>query len=69
LFDPINLRAAIEQRPDGCQAMFLLDDVHGYDHNGISRIRGCSVEKLQTAIAQGMQTTREELRVQGSGSE
>src|SRR6202162_2870532 len=42
MFDRINLRAAIKLLPEGYKAMFLLHDVHGYEHNEIAKIFGCS---------------------------
>jgi RNA polymerase sigma-70 factor (ECF subfamily) len=50
LFDRINLQAAIEQLPEGYKAMFLLHDLHGYNHKEIARICGCSVGNCKSQL-------------------
>ncbi len=69
LFDRINLQAAIEQLPEGYKAMFLLHDVHGYDHNEIARIRGCSVGNSKSQLHKARKRLREELCGREPGSE
>src|SRR6202790_2758866 len=50
LFDRFNLQAAIEQLPEGYQLMFILHDVHGYEHNEIAKILGCSVGNSKSQL-------------------
>lgn len=50
LFDRINLQAAIEQLPEGYKLMFILHDVHGYEHNEIAKILGCSVGNSKSQL-------------------
>ena len=69
LFDRINLQAAIERLPEGYKAMFLLHDVHGYDHNAIAKMRGCSVGNSKSQLHKARKRLREELRDRDSGSE
>ena len=38
VFDRVNLQAAIDQLPEGYKKMFLLHDLHGYEHNEIAEI-------------------------------
>jgi RNA polymerase sigma-70 factor (ECF subfamily) len=69
MFDRINLEAAIGQLPEGYKAMFLLHDVHGYNHTEIARIRGCSVGNCKSQLHKARKRLREELRGRVSGSE
>jgi RNA polymerase sigma-70 factor (ECF subfamily) len=50
LFDRVNLQAAINQLPAGYKAMFLLHDVHGYAHNEIAEILGCSIGNSKSQL-------------------
>jgi RNA polymerase sigma-70 factor, ECF subfamily len=50
LFDRVNLQAAIKQLPAGYKAMFLLHDVHGYAHNEIAEILGCSIGNSKSQL-------------------
>jgi len=43
VFDRVNLQTAIEQLPEGYKSMFVLHDVHGFEHNEIATMLGCSV--------------------------
>jgi RNA polymerase sigma-70 factor (ECF subfamily) len=62
LFDRINLQAAIEQLPEGYKAMFILHDVHGYEHNEIAQIFGCSVGNSKSQLHKARKRLRELLR-------
>ena len=68
LFDRINLQAAIEELPEGYEAMFFLHDVNGYDHNATTKMRGCSVGSSKSQLHKAHKRLREELRGRGSGS-
>lgn len=59
LFDRINLRAALEQLPEGYRSMFLLHDVQGYEHNEIARILGCSVGNSKSQLHKARKRLRE----------
>jgi RNA polymerase sigma-70 factor (ECF subfamily) len=65
LFDRVNLQAAIEQLPEGYRLMFILHDVHGYEHNEIAGILGCSVGNSKSQLHKARKRLRELLhRVQ-----
>jgi RNA polymerase sigma-70 factor, ECF subfamily len=59
LFDRLNLHAALEQLPEGYKSMFLLHDVHGYEHNEIADILGCSVGNSKSQLHKARKRLRE----------
>jgi RNA polymerase sigma-70 factor (ECF subfamily) len=59
LFDRVNLHAAIEQLPEGYKAMFLLHDVHGYEHHEIAKILGCSTGNSKSQLHKARKRLRE----------
>jgi len=59
LFDRINLHAALEQLPRGYKSMFLLHDVHGYEHNEIASMLGCSVGNSKSQLHKARKRLRE----------
>jgi RNA polymerase sigma-70 factor (ECF subfamily) len=62
VFDRINLQTAIEQLPHGYKAMFILHDVHGYEHNEIAEIFRCSVGNSKSQVHKARKRLRELLR-------
>jgi RNA polymerase sigma-70 factor (ECF subfamily) len=66
--DRINLNAAIEQLPEGYKTIFVLHDVHGYEHNEIARILGCSIGNSKSQLHKARKRLRELLRRAGHGS-
>jgi RNA polymerase sigma-70 factor (ECF subfamily) len=62
LFDRANLQTAIDQLPEGSKAMFILHDVQGYDHNEISKIRGCSVGNSKSQLHRARKRLRKLLQ-------
>jgi RNA polymerase sigma-70 factor (ECF subfamily) len=59
LFDRVNLHAALEQLPHGYKHMFLLHDVHGYEHNEIATMLGCSVGNSKSQLHKARKRLRE----------
>jgi RNA polymerase sigma-70 factor, ECF subfamily len=59
LFDRLNLHEALEQLPNGYRSMFLLHDVHGYEHNEIASILGCSVGNSKSQLHKARKRLRE----------
>jgi RNA polymerase sigma-70 factor, ECF subfamily len=59
LFDRINLHAALEQLPQGYKSMFLLHDVHGYEHDEIASMLGCSVGNSKSQLHKARKRLRE----------
>lgn len=59
LFDRINLRAALEQLPEGYRSMFLLHDLQGYEHNEIASMLGCSVGNSKSQLHKARKRLRE----------
>ncbi len=50
MYDRINLQTAIQELPDGYRLMFLLHDVHGYEHNEIAQILNCSIGNSKSQL-------------------
>ncbi len=48
--DRMNLQAALDGLPEGYRLMFLLHDVHGYEHNEIARILDCSIGNSKSQL-------------------
>src|ERR1700675_2358400 len=59
VFDRVNLHTAIEQLPEGYRSMFLLHDVHGFEHNEIASILGCSVGNSKSQLHKARKRLRE----------
>jgi RNA polymerase sigma-70 factor (ECF subfamily) len=59
LFDRLNLHEALAQLPEGYKSMFLLHDVHGYEHNEIANILGCSVGNSKSQLHKARKRLRE----------
>jgi len=59
LFDRVNIHAALEQLPQGYKSMFLLHDVHGYEHNEIASMLGCSVGNSKSQLHKARKRLRE----------
>jgi RNA polymerase sigma-70 factor (ECF subfamily) len=66
LFDRVNLHAALEQLPQGYRSMFLLHDVHGYEHNEIASMLGCSVGNSKSQLHKARKRLRELLNAVSS---
>jgi RNA polymerase sigma-70 factor (ECF subfamily) len=62
LFDRVNLHTALAQLPEGYKSMFLLHDVHGYEHNEIAAMLGCSVGNSKSQLHKARKRLRELLR-------
>ncbi len=59
VFDRVNLQTAIEQLPEGYKRMFLLHDVHGYEHNEIAEILDCSIGNSKSQLHKARKRLRE----------
>lgn len=62
LFDRVNLHTAIEQLPEGYKSMFILHDVHGYEHNEIAQMLGCSIGNCKSQLHKARKRLRVLLR-------
>jgi RNA polymerase sigma-70 factor, ECF subfamily len=59
VFDRVNLQIAVEQLPEGYKRMFLLHDVHGYEHNEIAKILDCSIGNSKSQLHKARKRLRE----------
>ena len=62
VIDRLNLNRVLEQLPEGYKLMFILHDVHGYEHNEISAILGCSVGNSKSQLHKARKRLRELLQ-------
>jgi RNA polymerase sigma-70 factor (ECF subfamily) len=62
IFDRVNLQRAVDQLPRGYKTMFILHDVHGYEHSEIAKILGCSVGTSKSQLHKARKQIREFLR-------
>jgi RNA polymerase sigma-70 factor (ECF subfamily) len=62
MFDRVNLQSAIDSLPEGYRRMFLLHDLHGYEHNEIAEILDCSVGNSKSQVHKARKRLREALR-------
>jgi RNA polymerase sigma-70 factor (ECF subfamily) len=62
MFDRVNLQTAIDSLPEGYKRMFLLHDLHGYEHNEIAEILACSVGNSKSQVHKARKRLREVLR-------
>jgi RNA polymerase sigma-70 factor (ECF subfamily) len=62
MFDRVNLQSAIDSLPQGYKRMFLLHDLHGYEHNEIAEILACSVGNSKSQVHKARKRLREVLR-------
>jgi RNA polymerase sigma-70 factor (ECF subfamily) len=59
VFDRVNLQAAVARLPEGYKSMFLLHDVHGYEHNEIAQLLGCSIGNSKSQLHKARKRLRE----------
>jgi RNA polymerase sigma-70 factor (ECF subfamily) len=62
VFDRVNLQTVVEQLPEGYRRMFLLHDLHGYEHNEIAQILGCSIGNSKSQVHKARKRLRELLQ-------
>ena len=62
MFDRVNLQSAIDSLPEGYKRMFLLHDLHGYEHNEIAEILDCSVGNSKSQVHKARKRLRDVLR-------
>jgi RNA polymerase sigma-70 factor, ECF subfamily len=60
--DRITLEAAINELPPGFKAMFILHDVHGYKHDEIAGIFGCTSGNSKSQVHKARTRLRELLQ-------
>ncbi len=59
VFDRINLQTALDRLPQGYKRMFLLHDVHGFEHNEIAEILDCSIGNSKSQLHKARKRLRE----------
>lgn len=59
LIDRVNLQSAIDQLPKGYRGIFILYDVHGYEHSEIAKILGRSIGNSKSQLHKARKRLRE----------
>jgi RNA polymerase sigma-70 factor, ECF subfamily len=62
IFDRVKIHDALAQLPAGYKSMFVLHDVHGYEHNEIARLLGCSIGNSKSQLHKARKRLRHLLR-------
>jgi RNA polymerase sigma-70 factor (ECF subfamily) len=62
VIDRVTLQAAINELPPGYKAMFILHDIHGYHHDEIAEMFGCSVGNSKSQVHKARMRLRELLQ-------
>jgi RNA polymerase sigma-70 factor, ECF subfamily len=62
LIDRVNLQSAIDQLPKGYREIFILYDVHGYEHSEIAKILGRSIGNSKSQLHKARKRLRELLQ-------
>jgi RNA polymerase sigma-70 factor (ECF subfamily) len=62
LADRINLQSAIDRLPQGYREIFILYDVHGYEHSEIAKILGRSIGNSKSQLHKARKRLRELLQ-------
>ena len=60
--DRMHLERAIERLPAGYKQTFVLHDVHGYEHNEIATLLGCSIGNSKSQLHKARGRLRKSLR-------
>jgi len=60
--DRINLERCFQQLPAGCRRVFVLHDVHGYQHNEIAAILGRTAGDSKSQLHKARMRLREQLQ-------
>ena len=61
--DRVELKRAVDELPPGYRAIFVLQDVEGYEHNEIAEIVGCSIGNSKSQLHKARIRLRELLRM------
>ncbi len=64
--DRVALERAIDELPDGYRLVFMLHDVHGYEHHEIAEILGCTTGNTKSQLHKARLRLREMLKQSNS---
>ena len=62
--DRLQLQKAVDDLPPGYRTIFVLHDVHGYEHNEIAQIVGCSIGNSKSQLHKARMKLRDLLKMQ-----
>jgi RNA polymerase sigma-70 factor (ECF subfamily) len=61
--DRLQLQKAVDDLPPGYRTIFVLHDVHGYEHNEIAGIVGCSIGNSKSQLHKARMKLRDMLKM------
>jgi RNA polymerase sigma-70 factor (ECF subfamily) len=61
--DRLQLQKAVDDLPPGYRTIFVLHDVHGYEHNEIAQIVGCSIGNSKSQLHKARMKLRDLLKI------
>jgi RNA polymerase sigma-70 factor (ECF subfamily) len=61
--DRLQLQKAVDDLPPGYRTIFVLHDVHGYEHNEIAAIVGCSIGNSKSQLHKARMKLRDMLKM------
>jgi RNA polymerase sigma-70 factor (ECF subfamily) len=61
--DRLQLQRAVEELPPGYRTIFVLHDVHGYEHNEIAEMVGCSIGNSKSQLHKARMKLRDLLKM------
>jgi RNA polymerase sigma-70 factor, ECF subfamily len=61
--DRLQLQRAVDDLPPGYRTIFVLHDVHGYEHNEIAAIVGCSIGNSKSQLHKARMKLRDMLKM------
>jgi len=65
--DRLQLQRAVDDLPPGYRTIFVLHDVHGYEHNEIASIVGCSIGNSKSQLHKARMKLRDLLKMNRTG--
>lgn len=66
--DRVTLQRAVDELPEGYRMIFMLHDVHGYEHHEIAEFLGCTIGNTKSQLHKARLKLRASLRKPGTNS-
>jgi RNA polymerase sigma-70 factor, ECF subfamily len=66
--DRVTLQRAVDELPEGYRMIFMLHDVHGYEHHEIAEFLGCTIGNTKSQLHKARLKLRAALRKAGANA-